>query len=138
MLHCLRSIAGNSSGPPGEFCEIFFIASMISSLVILMSDSVFQCGYPKRSFGYLIVIVGSGVLKTLLHCSFSRSLIFFSYSFVLNSFKTLLNISVGQSGGGYTLIITILRFFMCMSWYSTYELEFAIRCSASTASVALR
>ena len=67
---------GNSSMPPEEFCEIVFIASMMSSLVILMSDSVFICGCPKKSFGYLIVIVGSGVLKTLLYCSFSSSLIF--------------------------------------------------------------
>ena len=62
FLHCLRSIAGNSSGPPEEFYEIVFIASMMSSLVILMSDSVFPCGkytvskevlwkYPKKSFG---------------------------------------------------------------------------------------
>ena len=34
LLHCLRSIAGNSSGPPEEFCELVFIASMMSSLVI--------------------------------------------------------------------------------------------------------
>ena len=46
-----------------------------------------------------------------------------SNSFVLYSFKGLLIFSVGQSGGRYTLIITILRFFMCMSWYSTYELK---------------
>ena len=32
MLDCLRSIAGNSSGPPEEFCEIVFIASTMSSL----------------------------------------------------------------------------------------------------------
>ena len=32
LLHCLRSTAGNSSGPPEEFCEIVFIASMMSSL----------------------------------------------------------------------------------------------------------
>ena len=80
LLHCLRSIAGNSSGPPEEFCELVFIASMMSSLnnliVILMSGSVFHYGCPKKSFGYLIVIVGSGVLKTLLYCSFSSSLIF--------------------------------------------------------------
>ena len=83
MLHCLRIIAENSSGPPEKFCEIVFISSMMSSLVILMSDSVFACGCPKKSFGYksdlfiyLIVIVGSGVLKTLLYCSFSSSLIF--------------------------------------------------------------
>ena len=52
---------------------------MMSSLVILMSDSVFSvfhCGCPKKSFGCLIVIVGSGVLKTLLHCSFSSLLTF--------------------------------------------------------------
>ena len=52
LLHCLRRIAGNSSGPPEEFCDIVFIASMMSSLVILMSDSVFPCGCPKKSFGY--------------------------------------------------------------------------------------
>ena len=75
LLRCLRRIVGNSSGPPEEFCEIVFIASMMSSLVILMSDSVFACGCPKKSFG-LIVIVGSGVLKTLSYCSFSSSLIF--------------------------------------------------------------
>ena len=76
LLYCLRSIAGNSSGPPEEFCEIVFIASMMSSLVILLSDCVFPCGCPKKSFGYLTVIVGSGVLKTLLYCLFSSSLIF--------------------------------------------------------------
>ena len=46
LLHRLRSVAGNSSGPPEEFCKIVFIASMMSSLVILMSDSVFPCGWP--------------------------------------------------------------------------------------------
>ena len=76
LLHCLRSIAENSLGPPEELCEIVYIASMMSSLVILMSDSVFQCGCPKKSFGYLIVIVGSGVLKSLLYCWFSSSFIF--------------------------------------------------------------
>ena len=65
LLHCFRRIAGNPSGPPEEF----YITSMMSSLVILMSDSVFARGCPKKSFGYLIVIVGSGVLKTLLYCS---------------------------------------------------------------------
>ena len=49
LLHCLRSIAENSSGPPEEFCEIVFIASMMSSLVILMSDSVFRCGCPRST-----------------------------------------------------------------------------------------
>ena len=72
LLHCLRSIAGNSSGPPEEFCEIVFIASMYS-FEILMSASVFPCGCKKNSFGFFIVIVGSGVLKTLLYCSFSSS-----------------------------------------------------------------
>ena len=76
LLHCLRSIAGNSSGPPEVFCEIVFIASMMSSLVIIVSYSVFPCGCPKKYFGYLTVIVGSGVLKTILYCSFSSSLIF--------------------------------------------------------------
>ena len=32
LLHCLRSIAGNSSGTPEEFWKIVFIASMMSSL----------------------------------------------------------------------------------------------------------
>ena len=41
LLHCFRGIAGNSSGPSEEFWEIVFIASMMSSLVILMSDR--QC-----------------------------------------------------------------------------------------------
>ena len=63
LLHCLRRIAGNSSGPPEEFCEI-------------VSDSEFACGCPKKSIGYLIVIVGPRVHKTLLYCSFSSSLIF--------------------------------------------------------------
>ena len=58
MLYCLRSIAVNSSGPPEEFCETVFISSMMSSLVIL-----FACGCQMKSFGYLIVIFGSGVLK---------------------------------------------------------------------------
>ena len=81
LLHCLRRIAGISSGPPEEFCEIVYIASMMSSLVILMSSSVFAGGCPKKSFGYLIVIVGSGVLKTLLYCSFSSLLIFLLLGF---------------------------------------------------------
>ena len=51
LLHCLRSIARNSSGPPEEFCEIIFIASMMSSLVILKPDSVFPCGCPKKPSG---------------------------------------------------------------------------------------
>ena len=76
LLHCLRSIAGNLSGPPEKFCETIFIASMMSSLVILMYDSVFACGCPKKRFGYLIVIVRSGVLKMLLYCSFISSHIF--------------------------------------------------------------
>ena len=76
LLLCLRRIAGNSLGPPEEFCEIVFIASMMYSLVILMCDGVFPRGCPKKSFIYVIVIVGSGVLKTLLYCSFSSSFIF--------------------------------------------------------------
>ena len=76
LLHYLRIIAGNSSGPPEEFCEIGFIASMMCSLVMLMSASVFARGCPKKSFGYFIVIFGSRVLKMLLYCSFSSSLIF--------------------------------------------------------------
>ena len=70
LLNCLRRIAGNSSGSPEEFCEIVFFASMMSSLVILMSDSVF-------AFRHLIVIVVSRVLKTLLYYTFSSSLIIF-------------------------------------------------------------
>ena len=53
-----ESNALNLSGPPEEFCEIVFIASMMFSLVILMSDGVFADGGPKKSFGYLILIVG--------------------------------------------------------------------------------
>ena len=49
-----------------------------------------------------------------------------SISFVLKSLKGLINFSVGQSEGWYTLIITILCFCICISWYSTYELNFAI------------
>ena len=41
LLHFLRSNAGNSSGPSDEFFEIVSIASMMSSTVILMSESVF-------------------------------------------------------------------------------------------------
>ena len=36
LLHFLGSIAGNSSGPPEEFCEIVLIASMMSSLVFCL------------------------------------------------------------------------------------------------------
>ena len=86
FLRCLRGIAGNLSGPPEEFCEIVFIASMMSSLVvILMSYSLFLCGCPKKTFGYSIVIVGSGVLKSLLYCSFSSSLILLLLSSRLTS-----------------------------------------------------
>ena len=52
MLHCLRSNAQNSSGPPEEFCEIVFISSMMHSLVILISECVFACGCPMNSFGF--------------------------------------------------------------------------------------
>ena len=65
LLHCLISIARNSSGTPEEFCGIVFITYMISSVVIFMSDS----GCPKKSIGYLIVIVGYRVQKRLLYCS---------------------------------------------------------------------
>ena len=63
MLHCLRSNTGNSSGSPEVFFEIIFIASdsMMSTLVILMSDSVFACGCPKKSFGYLYFPCGLGI-----------------------------------------------------------------------------
>ena len=47
LLHRLRRIAGNSSGPQKKFCEIVFIASMMSFLVILMSDSVLPVGVPR-------------------------------------------------------------------------------------------
>ena len=43
-----------------------------------------------------------------------------SNSFVLNSFKGLLNFSVGQSGGRYTLISNNIAFF------HVYELVFNI------------
>ena len=47
LLHCLRSIAGNSSGPSEELCDIVFIASMMTSLAILLSDSVFACVFSQ-------------------------------------------------------------------------------------------
>ena len=47
LLHRFRIIAGNLSGPPEEFCEIVFIASMMSSLVILMSGIVFAVGVQR-------------------------------------------------------------------------------------------
>ena len=78
MLHCLGSNAGNPTGPSEEFWEIVIIPSMISSLVIFMSESAFACGCPKN-FVYNIVIVGSWMLKTQLYCSFSSSLIFFLF-----------------------------------------------------------
>ena len=61
----------------------------------------------------------------------------FYYFFLLNSFKQLIFFSAWRSGGRYTLIITILRFCMCVSWYSTCQFDFAISSSASTASVTL-
>ena len=49
-----------------SFLRLFFSCqAMMSSLVILISKSGFTCGCPKKSFGYFIIIVGSGVLKTL-------------------------------------------------------------------------
>ena len=53
LVHCLRTNAGNSSGPIEEFCENPFIASMMSTLVILISESVIVCECPKKSLGYL-------------------------------------------------------------------------------------
>ena len=60
--------------------------------------------------------------------------LFIIINFVLNF---LMNFFAGQSGGLNTSIITILRFCMCISWNSSYELDFAISCFASTDSVAL-
>ena len=50
LLPCSRSNGGNLSGPPKDISEIVSIALMMSSLVILMSESVFVSGYPKKSF----------------------------------------------------------------------------------------
>ena len=44
---------GNLSELPEEFCEIVFTVSMMSSLVILMSESVFKLRCPQKSIGYL-------------------------------------------------------------------------------------
>ena len=57
LLHCLRNYARNSSGHLKGFCEIVFIVSMMSSLVILMSDSVFAFWFLKKSFGYLTSLI---------------------------------------------------------------------------------
>ena len=65
LLLCLRSDGKNSSTPQEEFWEIDSIASMMSTLVTLLSESVSVYGCPKKSFGYLTALVGSGVLKTL-------------------------------------------------------------------------
>ena len=64
----IRRNAGNLSGLSEELSQIVFIASMMSSLVILMNDSVFACACPTKPFGYLIVFVVSCVLKSLLCC----------------------------------------------------------------------
>ena len=64
LLHCLRSNALNSSEPPVGFSDIVFIASMMSSPVILMSESIFAGECPKKSFGHLVVLVWYRVLKT--------------------------------------------------------------------------
>ena len=60
----LYTAAGESG--LGSFCivseELLEIRQGLKrSLVILMSDSVFACGCPNKSFGHLTVIVGSGV-----------------------------------------------------------------------------
>ena len=86
LLHFLGSIAGDSSEPPEEFSGLVFIASMMTSLVILMSDSVFASGCPKKSFGSLIVSVGSEVPKTQLYCSFSRLTYFFLLLGILTTY----------------------------------------------------
>ena len=49
-----------------SFLGIVFIASIMFSVLILMSESVFDCGCPNKSFGYLFVIVVFGMLKTQL------------------------------------------------------------------------
>ena len=68
LLHCLRSIDGNSSEPPEEFfCEIVFVASM-SSLIILMSDCVFDSGclYTQNHINKIILF------NTGLACQFIK------------------------------------------------------------------
>ena len=47
LLHCFRSNVENSSGPPEEFGEIVFIASLMSSLEIFMSERVLASGCSK-------------------------------------------------------------------------------------------
>ena len=61
-----------------------------------------------------------------------------SISFVLNSLMGLIKFCAWHAVWKtvYTLIITILRFRVCISWYSTYELDYTISCFASTALVA--
>ena len=78
--HCLRSNAGNSSDLQKN-SGADFIAYMMSSLIILMSDRIFTCVCPKKSFGYLTYVVGSGVLTTLLYWAFVvRSFLLFRVS----------------------------------------------------------
>ena len=114
LLLCLRSITGNSSGPPEKFCEIVFIASMMYSL-ILMSNSVFPCGCPKKSDtvgSNLIVIVGPGVPKTLLYYSFSRSLIFLLLGsrFPSSSWRGPIPALIAE------LFLRICKTILCFSW----------------------
>ena len=52
LLHCLRRIAGISSGPPEEFCEIVFIASMMSFVAIKIIIIIIPVGFgAERSLG---------------------------------------------------------------------------------------
>ena len=63
LTHCMISNAGNSSGPSEDFCEIKFDCIYDVFNVILVSENVFACGRPKKSFGYLTALVGSGWLN---------------------------------------------------------------------------
>ena len=71
LLHCLRSIAGNLSGHPDSFYCIYVFSCNINirqCISLWVSEEVLWI--------LIIVIIGSGVLKTLLCYLFSSSLIF--------------------------------------------------------------
>ena len=57
LLQSLRNNVGKSLGLPEVFCGIV----LITSLVILMSESVFSRGCPNKLFAYLII--GFGMLN---------------------------------------------------------------------------
>ena len=98
-----------------SYVRLFFIGSMMSSLVIL-SESVFACGCPKKSFGYLMVFVGSGVLRR--YCIFNL---------VVRSFLFLLGCRFPSSSsrGPISALIVVL-FFTNLQKYFGFFLMVAI------------